>query len=237
VNANTAPKLRERPSPIPTPDASQGLGPQSGQFEIASVDLPRARPSILKEEDASLVAALRRSEPEAAEALYRRLIPVVRRTLWRFLRNTSADQDDLIQITFERVVQTIVDGRFSGACSLSCWAVSIATHAAIDHHRARLRERRLFAEDHPDASGDTLSPPTLDEERSLHARSEVDELMGILSRMKPLDAQALLLRHGFGCSVAEVAARLGASEAATGSRLMRARRELLRRAAKLRSQD
>jgi RNA polymerase sigma factor (sigma-70 family) len=178
-------------------------------------------------DDMELVLALREGRPGAAEALYRRLLPSVRSALWRVLRKSTADCDDLIQITLERVITTVVDGRYKGGCSLPSWATSIATHAAVDYHRARWRERRLFDDEWSSESGVAR---TADAERWLIARSELGRVRDTLARMRPLDAQALLLCYGLGHSVAETAAELGASEYAVASRLSRARRDLLRRA-------
>jgi RNA polymerase sigma-70 factor (ECF subfamily) len=182
----------------------------------------------LNEADMAIVLALRAGEPGAAEALFRRLVPIVRRTLWRILRNPAADCDDLIQVAFERIVNTVIDGRYRGACSLPRWATSIATHAAVDHHRARCRERRLLDAE-VERTLEHGAAPTADTERSIIARSELGRLNDTLSRLRPLDARALMMRHGFGFSLAETAAALGTSEYAVASRLARARRELQRR--------
>jgi RNA polymerase sigma-70 factor (ECF subfamily) len=179
-------------------------------------------------DETELIEALRRAEPFAAEALCRKLGPSVHRALWKFAPGLSVDREDLVQITFERLILSIVTGRYSGDCSLVSWAMSIAKHAAIDQCRARQRERRLFCDEEEYG----VEAFALDGERTLSARSDVHELMRILSGMRPLDARVLLLRFGLGCSIAEVASKVGASETAIGSRLMRARRELLRRAAR-----
>lgn len=196
----------------------------SSDASADEVEAPAVDPA-----DMALVRALRVGAPGAAEALFRRLVPVVRRTLWRILRNPTADCDDLIQIAFERIINTIVDGRYRGECSLPRWATSIATHAAVDHHRAKNRERRLLDAE-IERTFDDGAAPTADTERSLIARSELGRLHDTLTRMRPLDARALLMRHGFGFSLAETAAALGTSEYAVASRLARARRELMRRA-------
>lgn len=189
-----------------------------------------ARPdlALAVKHDEALVLALRRGERGVAAAFYQRLIPSIRRALWRVLGSRSADCDDLIQVTFERIINTVIDGSYRGDCSLPRWAASIATCAAIDHHRARCRERR-FIETEETTNLAEASAPAVDAERSLIARSELEKLKSTLSRMKPADARALLLHYGIGCTVAETAAALGASEYSTASRLARARRELLRR--------
>lgn len=171
--------------------------------------------------------ALRAGEPGAAAALYRCLHSVVTRTLFRILRRTSADHDDLVQVTFERLFRTLVEGKFAGACSLSTWVTSIATHAALDNLRVRVRERRLFVEE--EALLGWEGPSKIDAEHSLRVRSDVRQLQEVLARMKPERAEAVVLFHGLGYSLAELAVALGVSQAAAQARLSRGRRELLKR--------
>jgi RNA polymerase sigma-70 factor (ECF subfamily) len=206
---------------VPSPDgASRPESHDGGPAGSAERSAPRHA------DDAVVVEALRRSEPGAAEALYRRLYPAVSRTLWRILHGTP-DHDDLVQVTFERVIRTLIDGRFAGACSLTTWASSIAGHAALDHLRARARERRLFV-DQESVSG-WEGATAMDAERSLSARAQVAELQGILARMNPDHVRAVVLYDVLGHSLSEMAAVLGVSEAAAQSRLSRGRKELLRR--------
>lgn len=214
------------------PDNVMAAGSDRGSSEPGLVESLAGAPSQrgsgpASQEDEELVHALRRGEPGAAEALYRRLYPAVSRTLWRILQATTPDHDDLIQVTFERVIRTLLDGRFAGACSLTTWASSIASHAALDSLRSRARERRLFV-DQESVSGWEGSWVS-DGERSIHARSEVKELQGILARMNPQHVRAVILYDVLGHSLVEMAQVLGISEAAAQSRLSRGRKELLRR--------
>lgn len=159
-------------------------------------------------------------------------MPLVRRALLRRGGRSRLDADDLAQITCERILRAIMNGKLRADCNLATWAITIANHVAIDHHRACERERGLFG-DNP-VPADQTCAEILDEEL-YHWQSAVDDLLCVLERMRPLDAKALLLRHGNGCSIAEIANHLGASESAAASRLVRAQRELRRRAAGLRS--
>jgi RNA polymerase sigma-70 factor, ECF subfamily len=215
-------------SPLQTePPNGRSRETRSARAERNAV--PSMDASTSASDDETIIEALRAGRPGAALALYQRLVPFVQRALRRVLRSHSADHDDLIQISFERIIGTIVDGRYRGACSLRGWAMSIATHAALDHLRAFRREQRVLDTD-PKLEHDYYCPLSTDAERSLIARSELARLEATLSRMSPMDVRVLMLRDGFGCSLAETAAALGASEAAVASRLARARRELQRRA-------
>jgi RNA polymerase sigma-70 factor, ECF subfamily len=213
----------QNPSGAPKSSLLVTDGVESGLRHTAPQD-----PALAANNDEALILAVRRGDRGAPGALYQRLIPTIRRTLWRILDSGSADRDDLVQVSFERIMNTVVDGTYRGDCGLRRWAASIATCAAIDHHRARCRERR-FIETEERVNQAEASVPAADEERSLIARSELRRLKSTLSRMRPVDAQALLLRYAGGCTVAETAAAIGASEYSTASRLARARRELLRR--------
>jgi RNA polymerase sigma-70 factor (ECF subfamily) len=180
-------------------------------------------------DDAAIVAGVRSGDEQAADALFDRLHPIVQRTLQRILRASSGEVEDLVQATFERIIVTIVEGRFAGACSLTTWASAIAAHVGIDALRTRVRERRLFQSfmgSDPEAGSLASSQPL---ERSLEARDEVARLQATLARMRPDQARTLLLHDGLGYDLAEVALLTGVTVAAAQSRLVRGRKELLRR--------
>jgi RNA polymerase sigma-70 factor (ECF subfamily) len=215
---------------IPRSDGAQpGTETEHASGDAAASLAQGAQPSGSKfpDGDESMIRQLQRGDSGAAEALYRRLYPAVSRTLWRILQHTTPDHDDLVQVTFERVIRTLIDGRFAGACSLSTWASSIASHAALDHLRSRARERRLFIDQ--DSVAGWEGATVIDAERSLGARAEVAELQAILARMNPDHVRAVVLYDVLGHSLAEMAAVLEISEAAAQSRLSRGRKELLRR--------
>jgi DNA-directed RNA polymerase specialized sigma24 family protein len=67
-------------------------------------------------------------------------------------------------------------------------------------------------------------------ERQLEARAEIGELHNILSVMDPAQAETVLLHDVHGHELTEIALIMGVSVAAAQSRLVRGRKELLRRA-------
>ncbi len=170
-----------------------------------------------------------RGEEWAADALYDRVHTVVERTLRRLLREQSPDLEDLMQTSFERIILTLAGRRFAGACSLPTWASSIASHVAIDALRARVRDRKLFRRESPSSPELAELAPSTPPERHLEARSEVERLHGILVRMKPDQARALVLHDVLGHDLSEIAVLTGVTVAAAQSRLVRGRKELLRR--------
>jgi DNA-directed RNA polymerase specialized sigma24 family protein len=67
-------------------------------------------------------------------------------------------------------------------------------------------------------------------ERRLEARSDIEQVQHILGTMKPEHAETLVLHDALGHELSEIAVLMGVSVAAAQSRLIRGRKELLRRA-------
>jgi RNA polymerase sigma-70 factor (ECF subfamily) len=177
--------------------------------------------------DEGVIAGLCAGHDWAADMLYDRVQPAVDRTLRRILQGSDGDYEDLVQITLERIIRTLLERRFAGACSLTTWASAIASHVGIDAVRGRIRDRTLFG--NADNSGSTLVPgPSL--ERQIEARSEVGLLHATLAAMDARQAETVVLHDLFGHELSEIAVLMGVSVAAAQSRLVRGRKELLRRA-------
>lgn len=168
-------------------------------------------------------------ERSAHAALYDLLFPVVARTLQKILRNNSGDYEDLVQVSFERIVRTITGAQRVQVRNLSAWAGSIAAHVALDALRSRTRESRLFERKSTGPShADSVPAPSL--ERQLEARRKLEWLHDALSRMNAAQAQTLLLHDVLGHGLSEIASIMGVTLAAAQRRLSRGRQELLRRA-------
>jgi RNA polymerase sigma-70 factor (ECF subfamily) len=177
--------------------------------------------------DAEVLSGIEAGQAWAARRLVDQLEPIVERTLMRVLQRRTSDFEDLVQITFERIIKTLIQRRFDARCSLSTWASAIATHVGIDSLRSKIRERRLF-----ETSKGSLppEPPSgVDAAVRLEARAEVARIQRVLARMKPAHAEAVLLHDLLGHNLSEIATITGASVAAAQSRLVRGRRAFLRR--------
>lgn len=180
--------------------------------------------------DQQIIEGLTSGQTWAAGAFYDRVAGVVERTLRRVLQSSDVDYEDLQQMTLERIVQSLLERRFSGACSLTTWASAIAGHVGVDALRSRVRERRLFR-DNPESVAPV--PHRFDTgtfERRLEARSDIAQVQHILATMKPDHAETLVLHDALGHELSEIAVLMGVSVAAAQSRLIRGRKELLRRA-------
>jgi RNA polymerase sigma-70 factor (ECF subfamily) len=165
-------------------------------------------------------------ERQGAVELYRMLLPAVDRTLRRVLGRREADYDDLVQQSFEQILRTLQDRRFSHACPLTAWATTITARVALTELRRRYRHRR-HVEDTPwdSESGMSLNDwrqQTVMRERVLDVRRE-------LGHLAPGYAWVVVLHDLEGHRLADIAVTLGISLTAAQSRLLRARKELVQR--------
>ncbi len=178
--------------------------------------------------DEQVISGLLAGEPWASAALYDRLHPAVDRALRRVLQGNS-EHDDLVQIVFERIVRTLAERKFAGACSLTTWATAIAAHVGIDALRARVRERALVLDDRTRGAELSAQATSGNLERQLEARAEIAELHQVLLALDPAQAETVVLHDVHGLELSEIAISMGVSVAAAQSRLVRGRKELLRR--------
>lgn len=180
-------------------------------------------------DEQALIDGLANRDPTLGSELCQRLMHVVDGTLFRVLGGREADHDDLVQVSFEQIVLSIYRGKFSRECSLATWASAITCNVALRAIRSRRTERKLFDPTQDvEQIGARLSGPR-DPEAQLSSRNELDRLRYHLSRMSEKLAEALLLHDVLGCELAETATLVGASVAATQSRLVRGRKELAAR--------
>jgi RNA polymerase sigma-70 factor (ECF subfamily) len=177
-----------------------------------------------------------RGDDRVAALLYDRVVGTVDRTLVRVFGRREHDHDDMVQSTFEQIVLTLARRRFAGACSLSTWAATIASHVGLNALRSRRRERRVFdratdgsRDDATEGDHPSGPPAPVSAERQLEARGEVERVRAHLAAMDEAKAQTLFLHDVLGHELAEVAVLTGVSVAAAQSRLVRGRRELMER--------
>ncbi len=177
-------------------------------------------------DDARLLEGLYAGERAAAGQLYDQLRTPIDRALRRVLHQRGPDFEDLVQITFERLLRSLAEGRFEGRSSLKTFASAIASHVALDALRRRQRERLRMGH-LPDEETLPLATHT---DRRMESLTELRRVQAILLDMKPDLAETLILHDVLGHKVSEIGDLRGTSESAAQSRLYRARMELKRRA-------
>jgi RNA polymerase sigma factor (sigma-70 family) len=179
--------------------------------------------------DEEIIAAVQRGDSRVADELYRRLAGVVDRTLFKIFGRRESDHDDIAQMAFEQVVETLARQQFAGACSLETWAARVASHVGLNALRSRRRERHWLDRQQDGAVASETRPSSLDSDRMMEARSRLEQVRRHLVLMKPEQAEAVFLHDALGHDLAEIAVMMGASVAATQSRLVRGRKELWKR--------
>lgn len=203
---------------------SRGVPKSERWLRLAST-MPAMRLSPL--DDEALIDAVLANDTRRAGEIHDRLISVVDSTLFRVLGGRESDHDDLVQAAFEQIIVMLRRGRFSRESSLSTWAAAVTAHVAFNALRARRRFRRLF--DPSDVGGGAETRASGDTERDAGAREQIRRAQAHLAAMRPERAMVLILHDVFGQEISEIAANLGISESAAQSRLVRGRRQLLRR--------
>lgn len=180
-------------------------------------------------EEPALVAALRRGEEWAFEALVRiyggRLLAVARR-----ICGNEEDARDALQSAYLSAFRSIQ--RFEGSCQLSTWLHRIVVNMAL----MRLRTRRRK----PEEQMETLLPAFQEDGHHVEQFSEwaipADVLLeradaraavrACIAQLPDAYRQVLLLRDIEELSTGEVARMLGATPTAVKVRLHRARQAL-----------
>lgn len=183
-------------------------------------------PALVDWSDSRLVAGLLAGDRRAAAAMYDTLRPAIDRALRRILHNQGPDFEDHVQVTFERILRSLAEGRFEQRSSLRTWAAAIASHVALDALRRQERNRPRTLE----LPEQDMLPSVTRTEPRLESMSELARVQSILSNMKPDLAETLILHDVLGYQLDEISEMRAASPSATQSRLHRARKELRRRA-------
>jgi RNA polymerase sigma-70 factor, ECF subfamily len=172
---------------------------------------------------AAEIAACRRGERDAIEAVLRQHTTLLERGLARLV-GPGADLDDLLQETFVEAITSFP--RFRGEAAVGTWLYRIAINVAHKELRRPHRRRSVTLEVVPDIAAE--DHPRERAER----RQAADRLYRHLDALTPKKRIAFLLHVIDDRPLAEVAALMGASRAATKSRVFLARRELLARVRK-----
>lgn len=176
--------------------------------------------------DAELIESARRGDSEAFTALVTRHYPSSLKLARSILRDFE-DAEDEVQNSFTKVFLHL--GRFEGNSRFSTWLSRIVVNQCLMRLRKARRARFAYLDDPGSEEGnvkmelaDTAETP----EEKL-GRGEVEALLRReVNCIPPLLREPLLLRESMRLSLTEVAERLGITEAAAKSRLLRARREL-----------
>ncbi len=180
-------------------------------------------------QDAALVGALRRGDDGASLRFARHVEHAATATLLRLLGPGDRDHEDLVQLTLERVVSSVLSGAYEGRCGLATWASVIATRLGVDALRKRRTERGIFREPKVEESVEATAAEHEGPERSADAHRKLRALRRALAEISPDKAETVVLFEVMGHDLDEIARLTGVSVAAAQSRLVRGRKELKER--------
>jgi RNA polymerase sigma-70 factor (ECF subfamily) len=170
------------------------------------------------------IAACRRGDRAALEAVFRHYAPALGRLL-NHLTGHRADTEDLLQETFIQAI--IAFPRFRGDAAVGTWLHRIAVRVAYRHLRRPQRRRTVSLELVGDGASPVDGAGRPDE--IAQSREHLERLREHLEAIAPRKRIAFVLHVIEDRPLAEVAALMGATRAATKSRVFWARRELLAR--------
>lgn len=185
-------------------------------------------PALGDASDASLVEQVRSEDPAAFRVMFDKHAPAV----WRFLKDLVDDPsfaDEGVQETFVRAFGAI--GQLREDARLSSWLYGIARNVALEHLRAKRRDRPPGANElEPDASGVSLFAAAADHTQSpelLLLGRETEALMSrALSMLSDDRRAALLMRVDHGLGYDEIAQAMGWSLPKVKNEIHRARLQL-----------
>jgi RNA polymerase sigma-70 factor (ECF subfamily) len=124
------------------------------------------------------------------------------------------DAEDALQSTFLNAFRALDQGVVPHA--EAAWLFKIARNVCLTRRRVAARRRRLES---PEPLADTVAAPEPD-------AGDLVDLAGALHGLPPRQRRALVLREWQGLDYAEIADRLGLTQAAVETLLNRARRSL-----------
>lgn len=174
-------------------------------------------------DDLALASRCAAGDRDAQRALFREHRARVHATLYRVL-GSNRDMEDLVQEAFLEVFRSLAG--FRGDAKLATWIDRVTARTAYRYLARRPRPAvHLEAVPEPAAAGASA-------ERRAIARDAVRRLYRHLDRLEPKYRVPFALHVIDGRPLRDVARITGASLVATKTRVWRARRELMRRAAR-----
>jgi len=175
-------------------------------------------------DEASMIEACRRGDRRAIERVLRANLPRITRLVHRLVRD-HAEAEDLVQSTLAGAVASFP--RFRGDAPVASWLARIATHQV--HELWRRQARRPATPHAPEHFAEVAHDDAIDLDAQVHARKQLARLDHHLAQLAPKKRLAFVLHVVEGRPVAEVAQLMDATETGTRSRVMWARRVLLKR--------
>ncbi len=182
-----------------------------------------------KLDEAAVIRAVQRGDPDAFERLVRAYDQSVLRLAMNLLRSPE-DARDVYQEAFLRVYRNIHTFRFD--CSFHTWLYRIVTNICLDHLRKRkVRREEAAVVDTADGPVDRMDSFEQegahgDPERSLWNSQLSSRIQAALGDLTPRERMVFELRHYQGLRLRAIGDMLGTSEEAAKNCLFRATQKM-----------
>ena len=193
---------REMPPIRQAPDVQRAIEPRGTAAAAPAVSTPPGEEATPSREQIELVAALGRGEPWAAQEVWDRHAPSVRRLMARAL-GPRPEVEDLTQEVFMRVFSRV--GALRDAGALREFVIAVAVNALKRELRRRWVRRKVLLSD--SGSIPEIETPGVDAE----AREALARCYAILDKLNARERAAFVLRYMEERTFEEVATGLGVS--------------------------
>ncbi len=181
----------------------------------------------MSRDDAQVVRAWRRGDPEAARALFERHVAVLGRF---FSTKVGVEADDLVQLTFMTALSN--PDRFEGRSSFRSYLLGVANNVLLKHLRTRYARGR-----HLDFDDVTLRDLGTSASRKLAKNDDRRRLLESLASLPLHEQVALELYYWEELPASEIAEALGVPEGTVRTRIRSARLKLRRRLGAIRTAE
>jgi RNA polymerase sigma-70 factor (ECF subfamily) len=201
----------------------------SEKNRMAQLTVPGSAPlpsSIVRDDEASLVASAKAGDAHAFEELVNRYERKIFR-LTKHITQNDADAEDAMQDAFLKAFRHLSE--FEGGSRFYTWLVRIAVNESL--MRLRKRRPKHFSLDEPVKTEEENIPRQLEDwGPTPEQRYEKKEMGSILSKvieqLEPIYRTVFVLRDVEDISTEDTAQMLGITISAVKSRLLRARLKL-----------
>jgi RNA polymerase sigma-70 factor, ECF subfamily len=197
-----------------------------GTHQLSSTERKPLPSTIVRDDEAALVAAAKAGDTRAFDELVTRYERKIFRLAMNITQN-QAEAEDAMQDAFLKAFQHL--GDFQGGSRFYTWLVRIAVNESLMRLRKR-RPNQFSLDDNIETEGSPIPRQIEDWGPSPEKRYAQTEMGGILSdvieKLEPLYRAVFLMRDVSELSTEETADALGISIPAVKSRLLRARLKL-----------
>ena len=175
-----------------------------------------------RRDERRVVRRILAGDEQAFDAFFREMFPRLFRFVLAWTRGDEDLAEDVTQATLIRAMSKL--GAWRGDAPLFSWLCTIARHEAGALHRKRRDDRTQPLDLVPPGSAGRRSGPDLPVQEAGVMREELRrEIHAALDRLPERYARCLEWKYVHALSVREIAGRLGVSEKAAESILVRAR--------------